>query len=82
MTSYLPMILEEPGVQRGILEAWKRAPPEIIFSWDEDQRWVFGYAGFGQDYGLDLARWISEHYEATTQASVGRATLLFRRRSR
>ena len=82
MTSYLPMILEEPGVQRRVLEAWKRAPPEVIFSWEEDQRRVFGYAGFGRDYGLDLAHWISEQYEATTEASVGRATLLVRRRSR
>jgi hypothetical protein len=81
MTSYLPMILEEPGVQGKVLEAWKRAPPDVIFSWDEDQRRVFGYAGFGLDYGLDLARWISEHYEASADARVGRATLLVRRRT-
>jgi len=82
MTSYLPMLLEEPGVQGKVLEAWKRAPPELIFSWDEDQRRVFGYAGFGRDYGLDLSRWISEHYEPTTEPRVGRATLLVRRGSR
>jgi len=43
---------------------------------------VFGYAGFGRDYGLELARWISERYEATAQPGVGTATLLVRRRSR
>ena len=76
------MILEEPGVQRRVLEAWKRAPPEVIFLWGEDQSRVFGYAGFGRDYGLELARWISERYEATAQPGVGTATLLVRRRSR
>jgi hypothetical protein len=24
---------------------------------------VFGYAGFGKDYGLELGRWITERYE-------------------
>jgi hypothetical protein len=46
-----------------VLQAWERRPPQVIVHWDEDQRSVFGYAGFGKDYGLELGRWITERYE-------------------
>jgi hypothetical protein len=58
------------------LQAWERRPPEFIVYWDEDQSSVFGYAGFGKDYGVELARWISERYEVAKESLDGRATLL------
>jgi dolichyl-phosphate-mannose-protein mannosyltransferase len=79
MTAYIPMQLHDPGVQRAILEAWERKPPEVIVYWGEDQSLVFGYAGFGKDYGLELAGWISARFEVAKQSSVGRAALLVRR---
>jgi hypothetical protein len=74
--AYLPMVLEEPGVERRILEAWERTPPGVIVHWTEDQSAVFGYTGFGKDYGLALARWISERYTAVAQSPDGKAELL------
>lgn len=80
LTAYLPMVLERPGAERGILEAWQRAPPEVIVFWGADQSAVFGYAGFGKDYGLALARWISERYDVGRRSPDGRSTLLVARR--
>jgi hypothetical protein len=76
MTAYIPPNLHEPGVQQRILQAWERRPPEFIVYWDDDQSSVFGYAGFGKDYGVELARWISERYEVAKESLDGRATLL------
>ena len=81
MTGYVPMQLEERGVERTILQAWERKPPAVIVYWGEDQSAVFGYAGFGKDYGLELARWISERYEVAKKSPDGRAALLVRRTS-
>ena len=74
--AYLPMVLEEPGAERRILEAWKRTPPGVIVHWTENQSAVFGYDGFGKDYGLALARWISERYTAERESPDGKAELL------
>jgi hypothetical protein len=74
------MVLERPGAERGILEAWQRAPPEVIVFWGADQSAVFGYAGFGKDYGLALARWISERYDVGRRSPDGRSALLVARR--
>jgi hypothetical protein len=76
MTAYIPMHIHQPGTQRMILQAWERKPPEVIIYWGEDQSPVFGYAGFGQDYGLELASWISERYEVARESVLGRAVLL------
>jgi 4-amino-4-deoxy-L-arabinose transferase-like glycosyltransferase len=76
MTAYIPMALHGPEAQRKILDAWKRKPPQVIVHWLVDQSSVFGYAGFGQDYGLELAAWISERYEVAQESPDGRATLL------
>lgn len=75
MTAYIPMALHG-DVQRHVLDAWKRKPPGVIVHWLEDQHSVFGYAGFGQDYGLELAAWISERYEVALESPDGRAVLL------
>jgi len=75
-TAYLPMVLEDPRVERRILEAWERTPPGVIVHWTENQSAVFGYAGFGKDYGLALARWISERYTVVRQLPDGKAELL------
>ena len=79
MTSYVPPSLQAPGVERRTLEAWERRPPAVILYWSEDQSAVFGYRGFGQDYGLALAAWIFEHYEVARKSPDGRASLLVRR---
>jgi hypothetical protein len=76
MTAYIPPSLKAPGAERRILESWERRPPQVILFWSEDQRAVFGYAGFGQDYGLALAAWIFERYEVARRSPDGRATLL------
>ena len=76
MTAYLPINLHDAGVEREILRAWERKPPDLIISWGEDQSLVFGYAGFGKDYGLELGRWISERYEPAKESLRGRAKLL------
>jgi hypothetical protein len=76
MTAYLSMSFHDPGVERAILQAWERKPPQVIFSWREDQSSVFGYAGFGKDYGVELARWISERYEPAQESPKGQAALL------
>ncbi len=76
MTAYIPPSLQAPGAERRTLQAWKRSPPQVIVYWSEDQSAVFGYAGFGQDYGLELAAWIFERYEVARTSPDGRATLL------
>jgi hypothetical protein len=81
MIAYIPMHLQQPGIERAILRAWERRPPEVIVYWGEDQSPVFGYAGFGQDYGLELARWISERYEVASESLRGRTALLVPRRA-
>jgi len=65
-----------------VLRAWERHPPALIVYWAEDQRAVFGYAGFGKDYGLDLAGWISERYEPGKEWQPGGASLLVPRHDR
>ena len=77
--AYLPMVLEEPGAERRIVEAWERRPPGVIVHWTEDQSAVFGYTGFGKDYGLVLAHWISERYTAVRRSPDGKAELFVRR---
>ena len=66
MIAYIPMHLHS-GIEEEVLQAWKRTPPQIIIRWEEDQKSVFGYAGFGQDYGVELGRWISERYEVARE---------------
>jgi len=80
MTAYLPMLVQHESDQRAILRAWERKPPEVIIYWGEDQSPVFGYAGFGQDYALEIARWITERYELASLRS-GSTLLLVPRRS-
>ncbi|HZJ53293.1 MAG TPA: glycosyltransferase family 39 protein [Myxococcaceae bacterium] len=79
MIAYIPMHLHGPAIERAVLRAWERKPPQVIVSWNEDQSFVFGYAGFGQDYGLELAHWISERYEVATEFP-GPTALLVRKR--
>jgi len=67
MIAYLPMHLHGPATERVVLQAWERKPPQVIVQWAEDQSSVFGYAGFGRDYGLELAHWISERYEVARE---------------
>jgi hypothetical protein len=62
MLAYLPMVLPTREEQR-VIRVWGRHPPEVIIRWMDDQRDVFGYDGFGQDYGLDLDRWIYARYD-------------------
>jgi hypothetical protein len=76
MTAYIPMALHGPDAQRRILQSWERRPPQVIVYWSEDQSSVFGYAGFGQDYGLELAAWIAARYEVARRSPDGRAALL------
>lgn len=82
MTSYIPIEVDAPGVQRLILRAWERKPPALIVYWAEDQSAVFGYAGFGQDYALELAGWITDRYEVVRAPVSGRTQLLLPRRDR
>ncbi len=67
MIAYIPMHLYAPEIERAVLLAWERKPPQVIVYWGEDQSGVFGYAGFGRDYGLELAHWISRRYEVATE---------------
>jgi hypothetical protein len=67
MIAYIPMHLHGPATERAVLHAWEHKPPRLIVHWAEDQRFVFGYAGFGQDYGVELGRWISERYEVARE---------------
>jgi len=79
MIAYLPMHLHGPA-ERIVLEAWERTPPQVIVHWKEDQSAVFGYAGFGRDYGLELAQWISERYEVAREFPGPTAVLVPRHR--
>ena len=67
MIAYIPMHLHDVATERAVLKAWERKPPQLIVHWGKDQSAVFGYAGFGQDYGLELARWIFERYEVSKE---------------
>ena len=82
MTSYIPIQVDDPGLRGAILRAWERKPPALIVYWAEDQSRVFGYAGFGQDYALDLAGWITARYEVASEPVSGTAQLLLPRRDR
>ncbi|RPH68664.1 MAG: hypothetical protein EHM78_18070 [Myxococcaceae bacterium] len=78
MIAYIPMHLHA-AAERAVLRAWAQKPPALIISWEEDQSRVFGYAGFGQDYGVELARWIRERYEVSGRTPRGRTALLVRK---
>ena len=80
MIAYIPMHLHGPDVERAVLRAWQRKPPQLIVHWEEDQRFVFGYAGFGQDYGVELGRWISERYEVAREFAGPTVVLVPRHR--
>ena len=67
MIAYIPMHLHGLDIERAVLQSWERNPPQVIVHWAEDQSFVFGYAGFGQDYGLELAHWMAERYEPARQ---------------
>lgn len=67
MITYLPMCLHGAATERAVVQAWERKPPQVIVRWARDQSNVFGYAGFGQDYGIELERWISERYEVARE---------------
>lgn len=67
MIAYIPMHLYGAATERAVIRAWEEKPPQVVLHWKEDQSIVFGYAGFGKDYGLELARWISERYEVTKE---------------
>ena len=77
MLAYLPMVLPTREEQR-VIRVWKRHPPEVIIRWTEDQKSVFGYAGFGQDYGLDLGGWISARYDVAKQRTPRSSLLVLR----
>jgi hypothetical protein len=66
MLAYIPMHLHA-AAERTVLQAWERKPPQVIVHWAEDQSFVFGYAGFGQDYGRELGQWISQRYEVARE---------------
>jgi hypothetical protein len=80
MIAYIPMHLHGPATERAVLQAWERKPPQVIVHWGEDQSFVFGYAGFGQDYGLELSRWISERYEVAREFAGPTVVLVARNR--
>ena len=67
MIAYIPMHLHGAATERAVVQAWERKPPQVIVHWGKDQSDVFGYAGFGLDYGLELAHWISERYEVAKE---------------
>jgi hypothetical protein len=75
MIAYIPMHLHGAATERAVLQAWERKPPQVIVHWGKDQSDVFGYAGFGQDYGVELGKWISERYEVAKEFP-GSTTLL------
>ena len=79
MTTYAPMHISEASIEKGIVDAWKRRPPGVILVWGEDQRPVFGFTGFGEDYGLEIARWIADRYEVASFIPKGRTYLLLPR---
>jgi hypothetical protein len=79
MTSYLPMQVHDAEQERAILRAWNRKPPDLIISWGEDQRAVFGYLGFGQDTAMELARWIADYYQMADEPVSGSTRLLVAR---
>jgi hypothetical protein len=81
MIAYIPMHLHDPATERAVLKAWERKPPQLIVHWGKDQSETFGYAGFGQDYGLELAHWIFEHYEVSKEFPGWTTVLVPRQRS-
>jgi hypothetical protein len=81
MLDYIAPHLHDPRIEREVLRAWAEKPPAFVISWGEDQSRVFGYAGFGQDYAVELARWISERYEVAGRSVRGQTALLVRRRA-
>jgi hypothetical protein len=76
MLAYTPMHVPTREIEQRVLRAWERHPPALIVYWAEDQRAVFGYAGFGKDYGLDLGGWIAERYERAKDWPPGSSSLL------
>ena len=79
MLAYIPMHLH--GVERTVLEAWERKPPQVIIYWGADQSFVFGYPGFGRGYGQELWQWISERYEPAREFPGPTLVLVPRHRS-
>jgi hypothetical protein len=78
MLAYIPMHVASREVERRVLRAWNHHPPDVIIRWTEDQRSVFGYAGFGQDYGLELGAWISARYDVAKQSTPSSSLLMLR----
>jgi hypothetical protein len=77
MFSYLPMELVGPQEDR-VLEVWRRSPPDVIVWWRRDEP-MFGYRGFGVDYGTRLAGWIGSHYAPVTDPNLWMVVLERRR---
>ncbi len=83
MTSYIPMHVHDAALRRAVLHAWERRPPGVILYLGEDQSpVVFGYAGFGEDYALELAQWITERYQVAREPVSGNSQLLVPRAAR
>ena len=64
--TFTPVEIDDPRVELPILTEISARPPDRIAIVDRDVR-EFGYRGFGIDYGLHLARWITAHYQPEAQ---------------
>ncbi len=69
MSSYLPMELPDEVAEERLLSDWRERPPDLIVWWSRDEG-NFGYKGFGFDYGVTVAEWISAHYAPVSDPSL------------
>src|SRR5260221_4232990 len=79
--TFTPVEIDDPRVELPILREISDKPPDRIAIVDRDVR-EFGYRGFGIDYGLHLAKWISAHYRREAQMRGSRFWMVVLRRAR
>jgi hypothetical protein len=58
------------GVEKEVLGRLAKSPPALVIVFERPVR-EYGSAPFGKGYGLQLAEWLSRHYEAVDSFSAG-----------
>lgn len=61
MSSHLPMEIPDDDADRRLLDALRGRPPDLVLVIAREMA-EFGYQGFGRDYALRTAAWLSREY--------------------
>jgi hypothetical protein len=70
--SVLPGVLDRPGGERDAIAYLDAHPVRLVVT--DDRTWpAYGRGAFGQDFGRELAAWITRNYERVAAVSAGTA---------